>query len=350
VVAAELQGLALLSGATRPQLDALAALLGRAEYAAGEVLFAEGDTGQTFVILVDGTVAVSRATRSGSGSLGVGAKGAIFGELSTITGEPRRATVTATSDVVAVTGGVDAFDALIAIPGVMDRLVDLATQRLAEIARPVRAQLPDGTDVWIRPLVARDREEFAAALARQPDEWRHRRFFSAVRPSPALIDYLVHLDYVGHFAWSVGRPPPVGGIGTARFIRSRDELTRAEVAFEVEDSWHGRGVATLLLGALGAAASRVGITTFRAEVLYENRAMRAVLNKAGAHWEHAETGVMETDVAVDGTRPLIPAEWWSALGAVTDEIVEVAGLALWRAAAGDATPTPTSGEPSDGRR
>ena len=155
MVTAELQGLALLEGATREQLDALAALVDRVEYSAGEVLFAEGDTGQTFVILVDGTVAVSRATRSGSGSLGVGATGAIFGELSTITGEPRRATVTATSDVVAVSGGVDAFDALIAIPGVLDRLVDLATQRLAEIARPVHVDLPDGTTVWIRPLLAR---------------------------------------------------------------------------------------------------------------------------------------------------------------------------------------------------
>jgi RimJ/RimL family protein N-acetyltransferase len=332
VDADELEGLALLGGATRPQLDDLASRLERVEFVAGEVLFAEGDSGQTFVILLDGAVAVSRATRSGSGSLGVGATGAIFGELSTITGEPRRATVTATSDVVAATGGVDAFDRLIAVPGVLDRLVDVATQRLAEIARPVHAALPDGTNVWIRPLLARDREEFAAALARQPEEWRHRRFFSAVKPSPALIDYLVHLDYLGHFAWSVGQPPPVGGIGTARFIRSHDDPTLAEVAFEVEDSWHGRGVGTLLLGALGAAAARVGITRFRAEVLYENRAMRAVLNKAGARWQHAETGVMETTFDVAATQPLLADEQWSALGAVTDEVVEVAGLALWRAA------------------
>lgn len=334
MIADELQGLGVLAGATRPQLEALAALVERVEYRAGEVLFAEGDRGQTFVILLEGAVAVSRATRSGSGSLGVGATGAIFGELSTITGEPRRATVTATADVVAAAGGVEAFDALIAIPGVLDRLVDLATQRLAEIARPVHAALPDGTNVWIRPLLARDREEFAAALARQPEEWRHRRFFSAVKPSPALVDYLVHLDYLGHFAWSVGQPPPVGGIGTARFIRSRDDPALAEVAFEVEDSWHGRGVGTLLLGALGAAAARVGITRFRAEVLYENRAMRAVLNKAGAQWTHAETGVMETIFDVAATRKLLADEQWAALGAVTDEIVEVAGLALWKGATG----------------
>ena len=43
-----------------PQLEALAARLEPAEYGAGEVLFAEGDAGQTFVILLDGAVAVSR--------------------------------------------------------------------------------------------------------------------------------------------------------------------------------------------------------------------------------------------------------------------------------------------------
>ena len=83
---------------------------------------------------------------------------------------------------------------------------------------------------------------------------------------------------------------------------------------------------------VGAAASHIGIDTFRAEVLYENRAMRAVMNKAGAHWEHAETGVMQTAFPVDATRSLVSADEWDALGAVTDEIVEVAGLALWKEA------------------
>jgi hypothetical protein len=41
---------------------------------------------------------------------------------------------------------------------------------------------------------------------------------------------------------------------------------------------------------------------------------------------------METAFAVDATRPLLPVEQWDALGTVTDEIVEVAGLALWRGA------------------
>ena len=60
--------------------------------------------------------------------------------------------------------------------------------------------------------------------------------------------------------------------------------------------------------------------------------MRAVLNKASARWQHAETGVMETVFEVAATRPLLADQQWAALGAVTDEVVEVAGLALWRKA------------------
>lgn len=332
---ATLAGLDLLAGATPDQVADIAQGLAPADYASGDVLITEGEIGRTFVIVLEGAVAVSRASQSRPGvrvELGSGGPGAIFGELATVTGEPRRASVTATTDVTAVRGDVAAFDALIAIPGVMDRLVDLATQRLAEIARPVGARLRDGTEVWLRPLLARDRDQFSAAIARQTDEWRHRRFFTAVKPSPALIDYLTNLDYLGHFAWAVGAPHPVDGIGTARFIRSHDDPSSAELGFEVADEWHGRGIATLLLGALGAAATRIGITTFRAEVLYENRAMRAVMNKAGAQWAHAETGVMETTFAVDATRALVPDDQWGALGAVTDQIVEVAGLALWKGA------------------
>ena len=54
MIASALAGLDLLVGATPDQVAALAALVDRVEYSAGEVLFAEGDTGQSFVILVDG--------------------------------------------------------------------------------------------------------------------------------------------------------------------------------------------------------------------------------------------------------------------------------------------------------
>jgi hypothetical protein len=41
---------------------------------------------------------------------------------------------------------------------------------------------------------------------------------------------------------------------------------------------------------------------------------------------------MQTAFPVDATRLLLPADEWDALGAVTEQIVEVAGLALWKGA------------------
>ena len=313
--------------------DALAALrdhLVRRDYGPGELVFRQGDRGEDFVLVLAGEVRVERDVGDAVLRLGHAGVGSIFGELSAITGDPRTATVTAESRGSVAIGDHAAFDALIQVPAVLERLIALAAPRLAEIAQPVPVRLGDATELLIRPLVWRDRRRFAAALERQDREWWRRRFFSAATPSRALIDYLVHLDYLGHFAWVIGVADPFEGVGTARFIRSREDSRVAELAFEVADEWHGRGVATVLLGALGAAAERSGIDTFRAEALYENRAMRAVLHKAGAHWEHAETGVMTTTFPVAGTRGLLPDAVYRALGDVAEEIVTVAGLALRR--------------------
>lgn len=49
--------------------------------------------------------------------------------------------------------------------------------------------------------------------------------------------------------------------------------TRAEVAIEVADHLHGRGLGTVLIERLAMIAEQHGITHFVAEVLPENRAM-----------------------------------------------------------------------------
>ena len=64
MVATELRGLDLLAGATRPEVDAFAAMLDRTEFATGDVIFTEGEVGRTFVILLDGEVVASRASQS----------------------------------------------------------------------------------------------------------------------------------------------------------------------------------------------------------------------------------------------------------------------------------------------
>ncbi len=56
---------------------------------------------------------------------------------------------------------------------------------------------------------------------------------------------------------------------------------RPEIAFFVDDRHHGRGLATILLEYLAAAARSRGLTGFTATVLAENYAMLGVFKKAG---------------------------------------------------------------------
>ncbi len=329
LTAERLAELDLLAGATSAQLEDLADRLIPARFAPGEVLFAEGDPGTTFVIVLDGNATVTRAIGYPA-RVGEGGPGAIFGELSALTGQRRRATVRADAEVHAAVGDGDAFAALLAVDGASTRLGEVAARRLAELARLVPFRLADGTELVLRPLLARDRTGFETVLRQQPREWMHSRFFSGVKPSPALVDYLVQVDYVHHFAWLVGREDTLEGAAVARYIRPLDDDTTAELAFEVADAWRGRGIATVLLGALGVAAIAAGVEQFRAEVLYENGPMRAVLAKVGARWHHAETGVAETRFPVEDAAALLPEALRGEIDRSVQEIVTGAGLALGR--------------------
>lgn len=60
-------------------------------------------------------------------------------------------------------------------------------------------------------------------------------------------------------------------VGHATYAKLDD--THAEVAVEVADHLHGRGLGTLLIEMLAAAAEQHGITHFDAEVLCENHEM-----------------------------------------------------------------------------
>lgn len=63
------------------------------------------------------------------------------------------------------------------------------------------------------------------------------------------------------------------GVLVAHAVYVQLDRTRAEVAVEVADHLHGRGLGTILMQRIAAVAQQRGITHFVAEVLPENRAM-----------------------------------------------------------------------------
>jgi RimJ/RimL family protein N-acetyltransferase len=72
-------------------------------------------------------------------------------------------------------------------------------------------------------------------------------------------------------------------IGAGRYFAQDPENhgSRAEVAFVVEEDFHGLGIAGRLLHHLATVARTQGIATFHAVVLPENRAMLRVFERGG---------------------------------------------------------------------
>jgi GNAT superfamily N-acetyltransferase len=72
-------------------------------------------------------------------------------------------------------------------------------------------------------------------------------------------------------------------IGSGRYIVGPGEQGRrsAEVAFMVEEDYHGLGIAGRLLGHLAAIARAQGVAALEATVLGGNMAMLAVFARSG---------------------------------------------------------------------
>jgi RimJ/RimL family protein N-acetyltransferase len=92
-----------------------------------------------------------------------------------------------------------------------------------------------------------------------------------------MVDALVAVDGRDHVAWLasvVDRP-----VGIARYIRVGP--ASAEVALEVADAHHGRGLGTALLDAITTLACVNGIRRMQAAVLAENRSSQRLLTRIG---------------------------------------------------------------------
>jgi GNAT superfamily N-acetyltransferase len=143
----------------------------------------------------------------------------------------------------------------------------------------VDALLSDGVPVSIRPIRPDDGTALAAFHDGLSEETVYRRFFS-FKPhlTDGDVDRFVHVDYRDRMAFVA----VLGGrlIGVARYERLPG-TEDAEVAFVVADAHQGRGLGTLFLQHLAAAARDCGITGFIAETLAVNRGMLAVFRAAG---------------------------------------------------------------------
>jgi len=157
--------------------------------------------------------------------------------------------------------------------------------------------LHDGSTVHLRPITSDDKDVLRGAFERLSEQSRYRRFMGGIKLlTPQLLAYLTEVDGVDHFAWVAIDPNNAQGVGVARYVRLRDDPVTAEAAVTVADDWHGRGLGTFLLDALGAIALENGIRTFRATVLTDNKPMLDILRDMGARLSRDSAGVMCADI------------------------------------------------------
>jgi GNAT superfamily N-acetyltransferase len=145
--------------------------------------------------------------------------------------------------------------------------------------------------VRIRPYGPGDEGVLDAVFAGMSATSRRRRYQAAVpelaasvRAALTAVDGVRHVAYVAEAGRGRGRHP----IGVARYVVDRPG--GAELAYEVVDAWHGRGVGTRLVGALIGAARAAGLDELHATVLPENEASLAVLRR---HLPTARTRLVE---------------------------------------------------------
>lgn len=324
---AELALLPLLDGAEEQPVAALTDRMRPGRAQPGEVLGREGEPGDVFWLLLEGRVSVTTRGAFGPHVLAEAGPGSILGELALLRGGPRTATVTALDPCRYLCGGADAMVSLLAIDVVRARLRRLASSRLAQDARPVTATMRDGTSVQLRPLLPSDRPALDSAVSHLSRQSIRQRFFTAGTPSTRLLDYLVAIDYVDHFAWVGLDGSTQDGVGVGRYIRSPG-ATSAEMAFTTVDHMQGRGIGTLLLGAVGVAAREAGVDELVAYVMEENSAMRAVFAKADARVRFHEPGVVHVTVDPGRAAGLLDPATAVALAAAVHDVVTAASVAL----------------------
>jgi RimJ/RimL family protein N-acetyltransferase len=120
-----------------------------------------------------------------------------------------------------------------------------------------------------------------AVFAGMSSESRRMRYLRPLdRLSPSVRAALLDLDGDRHTAFVAehGRRDRRRAVGIARYVVVGDR--HAEVAYEVVDAWHGRGVGTVLLDRLLDTARRNGVRTVEASVLPENAASLGLLRRA----------------------------------------------------------------------
>ncbi|MEH0110025.1 GNAT family N-acetyltransferase [Tersicoccus sp. MR15.9] len=160
--------------------------------------------------------------------------------------------------------------------------------------------LRDGGTAHLRPILPEDAAALQAMHMAQSQASIYLRFFTyKSQLSERELARFTEVDHVNRVAFIITIGEEIIGVGRFDRLEGSDD---AEVAFNISDHHQGRGIGSILLEHLAAAAREKGIRTFVAEVLPENRKMLTVFADAGYEVQrHFDSGVVEVSFDIDPT-------------------------------------------------
>lgn len=137
----------------------------------------------------------------------------------------------------------------------------------------------DGGTMHLRPITPADADAIVTFHGGLSTRTRYLRYFSAYPTIPERdLHRFTHVDHHDRVAIVAVLGEQIIAVG--RYERTPG-TSEAEVAFVVADAHQGRGIGSVLLEHLAAAAQENGLTRFVAVVLMENQAMLRVFRDAG---------------------------------------------------------------------
>ncbi|MGB5253586.1 MAG: bifunctional acetate--CoA ligase family protein/GNAT family N-acetyltransferase [Sedimenticolaceae bacterium] len=152
-------------------------------------------------------------------------------------------------------------------------------------------QLPDGTDICVRPIRPEDAEIEQDFVQNLSPESKYFRFMQSVdKLTPLMLARFTQIDYDREMALVAVLNQHTSDariLGVARYISNPDRQS-CEFALTVADAWQRKGVGRQLMQRLMAVARDRGIEIFQGEVLSNNTKMLRLCEQLGFHVGHGE--------------------------------------------------------------
>lgn len=169
--------------------------------------------------------------------------------------------------------------------------------------------LSDGTTVHLRPITPEDADAVVVMHSKFSERTRYLRYFSPYPRIPSRdLARFVNVDHRDREALVVSAGSELIAVG--RYERLGEGAPEAEAAFVVADEYQGRGIGSVLLEHLAAAAREVGIERFVAEVLPQNAKMLNVFADAGYEVDRRYAdGVVHLVFPVAQTERSLAVQW-----------------------------------------